>query len=156
LTAADLHISQSRDAAALAGIHAACFDDGWDAGAIATLLDLPGTAAFVAADSDGAPCAMIMLRRAGDDCEVLTIGVARDRRRAGLGARLVAAACAWAAAAGCGRVVLEVADDNAAGLALYRGAGFTPCGRRHAYYQRSGGQRRDALIFERKLARTHR
>jgi ribosomal-protein-alanine N-acetyltransferase len=48
-----------------------------------------------------------------------------------------------AAAAGAARMLLEVAEDNAAARALYAAAGFAPAGRRPRYYPDG----RDALLL---------
>ena len=45
---------------------------------------------------------------------------------------------------------LEVAEDNAAAKALYDRCGFTPIGKRPAYYRREGG-RVAALTFRKDL-----
>jgi ribosomal-protein-alanine N-acetyltransferase len=59
---------------------------------------------------------------------------------------------AGAAARGATRLFLEVADDNAAALALYARAGFSEAGRRPGYYARPDGVRQDALILALNLA----
>jgi ribosomal-protein-alanine N-acetyltransferase len=46
---------------------------------------------------------------------------------------------------------LEVAEDNAAALALYTAAGFATTGRRRAYYRRPGGLLVDALMLRSPL-----
>ena len=48
---------------------------------------------------------------------------------------------------GAKRIFLEVAEDNAAGLALYRKLGFVEAGRRKRYYERPGNARVDALTL---------
>jgi len=47
-------------------------------------------------------------------------------------------------------MVLEVAVDNAAAIALYEAAGFTVKGRRRRYYRRTDGNV-DAIIMRRAL-----
>ena len=42
------------------------------------------------------------------------------------------------------RLFLEVAADNEAAVALYKGLGFKIAGARKAYYQRAGGKNVDA------------
>jgi ribosomal-protein-alanine N-acetyltransferase len=46
---------------------------------------------------------------------------------------------------------LEVAEDNAAGQALYLALGFAEIGRRPAYYGKPGLARKDALLMSRNL-----
>jgi ribosomal-protein-alanine N-acetyltransferase len=64
----------------------------------------------------------------------------------------VQAAAARAAAVGAASLFLEVAEDNAAGRALYDGLGFASVGRRPAYYARPGGPAVAALVLGRSLA----
>ena len=52
---------------------------------------------------------------------------------------------------GAEQMFLEVAEDNAAALALYRRAGFEAAGRRRGYYPREAGAAVDALLLVRKL-----
>jgi [ribosomal protein S18]-alanine N-acetyltransferase len=66
--------------------------------------------------------------------EVHTIGVDPAYQRQGIGRRLLGALLGFA---GRGAVYLEVRTDNAAAIALYRGAGFVEAGLRKRYY-RSG------------------
>jgi ribosomal-protein-alanine N-acetyltransferase len=51
-------------------------------------------------------------------------------------------------------VLLEVAEDNEAAIALYIEAGFARVGRRPAYYRREGGARVAALQLRRCEAQT--
>ena len=130
------------DAEALAALHAAAFDAPWNAAALAELLAQPG-AILAAEPGEG----FILLRAAADEAEVLTLAVRPEARRRGLGGRLVETGVARAAAMGAERVFLEVADDNAAALALYARHGFREVGRRRRYYARPDGTRRDALLL---------
>ena len=131
------------DAALLATLHAAAFpDDPWPAPALATLLESPGVAGLIGSNSpadDDAAAGFVLARVAADEAEILTLAVVPEARRAGLGARLLTGAMAWTLAAGAATLFLEVAEDNAAALALYRGAGFLPAGRRPGYYHRASG-----------------
>ena len=125
----------------LAGIHAAAFSAPWDAASLADLLEQAGVFAIEAPDG------FILLRTVADEAEVLTLAVRPEARRRGLGARLVREGGTAAAARGAARLFLEVADDNAAALALYARAGFSEAGRRPGYYARPDGGRQDALIL---------
>jgi ribosomal-protein-alanine N-acetyltransferase len=75
-----------------------------------------------------------------------TIGVRRDRQRAGIGRALLDALLARAAAAGADAVLLEVAADNAAAQRLYDSYGFEVVGVRRGYYQPANT---DALVMRR-------
>jgi ribosomal-protein-alanine N-acetyltransferase len=137
------------DAEVLARIHATAFDDPWDAEVIAGFLRGPEVVGLIA---DVPPAAFGLFRRIVDEAEILTLAVASERRRRGLGALMVERAADWARQAGARALFLEVARDNDAALALYRAAGFAEVGVRRAYYSRSTGAM-DALVLRRDLNR---
>ncbi len=140
-----------RDAPAMAAVHAASFDEAWDAGEIGALLEGPGGFGLVVRDPNtGAIAGFILARTVADEAEVLTVAVDPVRRRAGIGQALVEAVALNAAASGARSLFLEVASDNSAALALYRAAGFSPVGERPAYYRRAAGAV-DALVLRRDL-----
>jgi ribosomal-protein-alanine N-acetyltransferase len=128
--------------AALAELHAACFEDVWDQSALAALLAMPGAFALIAeiggaGSEDGLP-GFIMVRAIAGEAEVLSLGVRPAARRRGLGRRLLAAALAEAGAHGAAKLFLEVAIDNLPARALYLAGGFAQVGRRANYYSRPG------------------
>ena len=124
---------------AMAAIHAAAFPPGqrWDAAALASLLDMPGTFGWL--DPRGG---LVLARCAGGEAEILTLAVAPELRRQGVARALLGGVLAATAPA---PVFLEVAADNHPALALYAATGFAACGRRRAYY----GAGRDALVLRR-------
>jgi len=134
----------------LAALHAQCFARGWTKEAMAILLANPGAACLVTLE-EGEPAGMLLYRMAGDEAEVLTLGVLPGRRERGLGGRLLAAALRGMTEAGAAMCFLEVAADNAAALALYRAAGFREVGLRPGYYHEAG-RMVDALVLRRDLA----
>ncbi len=136
-------------AALMAGMHHVCFKEPWDAKAMADLLALPGSYGFLAGEAR--PEGFVLCRAAADEAEVLTILVLPPYRRAGLGARLLAAAAAEARVRGAAALFLEVAADNAAGQALYAAHGFHTVGRRPRYY----GGVTDALVLRKDLGVDH-
>ncbi len=125
----------------LADLHAAAFAASWGAEAFAELLVQPGVVVETVGDG------FILIRVVADEAEILTLAVRPEARRRGLGARLVAAAAARAAALGAERLFLEVAQDNAAARGLYAGSGFAEVGRRRGYYARPGATAVDALTL---------
>ena len=129
----------------LASLHASAFDASWDATAFSDLLGQAGVMAI--AEPDG----FILIRVVADEAEILTLAVRPGARRSGLGRSLVDRAAASAAAAGADRVFLEVADDNAAALALYARCGFRQVGARPRYYARADGSHHDALLLSLNL-----
>jgi ribosomal-protein-alanine N-acetyltransferase len=146
----DSVVRPETDSARLAAIHAASFDDAWTADAFARLLASPGCFALAAQWEDDAddPTGMILVRVAGDDCEIITIGVHPESRRHGVATLLLEHSAARALGLGAQRQVLEVGVENAPALALYASLGFAECGRRPGYYGGTGG---DAVILERAV-----
>ena len=128
------------DTAPLAALHAACFDDAWDAASLRTTLAAPGAFAFH--DRDG----FVVARVAGDEAEILTLAVTPGARGKGLGRALLSAAIAEAQSRGAKAVFLEVGRDNPAALALYAALRFANVGSRKGYY---GG--RDASVLRLSL-----
>jgi ribosomal-protein-alanine N-acetyltransferase len=124
------------DVSVLAALHAGSFPDPWDARAIRELFAGPGVFAFFGPDG------FILARAAGGEAEILTLAVAPQARRRGLGRLLIGMAARHARELGADSLFLEVAADNIAAQALYRGVGFAAVGRRKAYY---GGQDADVL-----------
>lgn len=105
----------------------------------------PGVSAWEAEDG------FILLRLAGGEAEILTLAVAPEGRRRGAGRALLRGALKAAEQGGATAMFLEVADDNAAAVALYRSEGFVEAGRRRGYYARPGGAAADALVLRRAL-----
>jgi ribosomal-protein-alanine N-acetyltransferase len=104
-----------------------------------------------AVDRGGRLAGFILSRVAADEAEVLTLAVAPELRRKGLGAALLARAAREARTGGAKRLLLEVAADNHPALSLYERAGFAKVGARKAYYDRQGGA--DALTLALDLNR---
>ena len=131
----------------LAELHAQAFTTPppWSAAAFAATLARPEC--FVLSEPGG----FLLASVAAGEAEVLTLAVAPLARRQGIGRRLVAGFLAVAAARGAQVALLEVAADNRAALALYRGAGFAEVGRRHGYYRTPEGQAIDAVVMTRAL-----
>jgi ribosomal-protein-alanine N-acetyltransferase len=93
------------------------------------------------------PGGFLLGRVIADEAELLTLAVAPEARRQGIGAALLAEFMAQSAARGAGTAFLEVAADNRAALTLYHAAGFTAVGRRRGYYTTPAGQPVDALVL---------
>jgi ribosomal-protein-alanine N-acetyltransferase len=138
------------DLAVAATLHAGSFDDAWTEGAIGQLLAMPGSFGTLAYLGDQ-PVGLVIVLAAGPDAEILTLGVLPSFRRRGVAHRLLASAGERAAAAGCERLVLDVAEDNPAAYALYRRLGFADIARRPAYYRRASGVAVAAIVLARSL-----
>jgi ribosomal-protein-alanine N-acetyltransferase len=140
------------DAAALARIHYAAFAEQWSEDSLRALLENPGT--FALAGSHAAETdlqAFILIQIAADESEILTIATAPAARRLGLARALILEAQRVAAQRQANVMYLEVAENNAAALALYRSCGFVLHGRRHAYYIGKDRRPADALMLRATL-----
>lgn len=136
--------------AALAQLHAAAFHTGrpWSADEFAALLQDPHTHIVTH------PGGFALWRAIADEAELLTIAVDPVHQRQGIGRALLHALAATANTQAA-TLILEVAADNAAALALYLGAGFQTVGRRQGYYRRGDGPAADALILRASLPLGH-
>lgn len=149
------------DCGRMAAIHAEGFAIGWEPGDFEQMLveqviaDVLVSQALIGHVVTGFALSRVVL----DEAELLTIALDREVRGLGLSAPLLERHMARAAQAGAQAMFLEVADDNAAALTLYRGAGFSEIGRRKGYYPASQGpspghgNRRDALTMRADLSR---
>jgi ribosomal-protein-alanine N-acetyltransferase len=139
--------------AVLAELHASGPDEPWSADAFARLLVLPGTFGHLAVSlSEEVPVGFVLARAAADEAEILAINVLPHWRRRGVGRALLGAVMSGVRDGK--RLLLEVAEGNAPALALYRGCGFHPVGRRTGYYARAAGRREDALSLAVELEAT--
>jgi len=151
---AGLHIeaATTKDADTIAKLHAQGFYRGWPREEFAAYLADPDrTPAFVACDAKRRIAGFAMLRLAADEAELMTIAVDPKWRGKGVGRALLEAAFADLLMSPARRMFLEVAADNAAAIALYRGHGFAEIGRRSGYYPRPDGTPATALVMSRNL-----
>ncbi len=134
-------------AALLAEIHGAAFpEQPWSPEAMAGILNSSGGFGWVAA-LEAAPSGFLLARDLVAEVEILSLAVLPAARRRGLARALLAALARQAGQSGRQRVILEVAEDNAAARAFYAAAGFAEDGRRPGYYRRAGGPPVDALLL---------
>ena len=149
-----LHQAGAVDAALLALLHRECFTseragEAWDAKAMASLLAAPGHFALIAQEAERA-LGFVLARRVSDQAEILSLGVPAAARRRGIATALLGRVLGFLAAKGARQVFLEVEEDNKGAQALYRSLGFSPAGRRPAYYARADGWV-DAVVYRREL-----
>lgn len=121
--------------------------DAWGEVALREELAHPGRAVLVA-EADAVVAGYVDVGVVADVADLHRVVVAASHRRRGLASRLLAAGRAAARERGAERMLLEVAADNTAALALYAAHGFEPISRRRGYY--AGG--RDALVLQVGLA----
>jgi tRNA threonylcarbamoyladenosine biosynthesis protein TsaB len=140
----------AHEAALIAGLHVACFEEAWDRAAISALMATPGTSAWLA-ETQGDAKGFALARRAADEVEILSLGIKPSARRRGFARQLVGALVE--AHADASAIFIEAAADNGAARALYRSCGFIEAGRRNGYYARINSARQDAIIMRKDLKR---
>lgn len=127
-------------------LHRACFpEDPWNSVTIAEMMNIAGFFGRIAWANE-LPAGFFLALDLRRECEILSLGVLPERRREGIGSALLDFVCFEGRVRGAERVVLEVAVDNSAALALYTGRHFMPVGRRQNYY-RQQSRCADALIL---------
>jgi len=132
----------------IAALHARLFDKTWDAESIACSIEDPTSASFIAQVREPRVMAGYVIGRiAADEAEILSIGVAPEWQRRGIARRMAEGLVRAARRAEVKRLFLEVAVDNDAAIALYKGLGFTPKGQRKGYYESPDGKNVDAIIL---------
>ncbi|MCA3594144.1 MAG: GNAT family N-acetyltransferase [Methylobacterium sp.] len=139
----------------LAEIHASGFAQGWGRLELERMLldghiaDVQVSQALIGEFVTG----FAISRVVAGEAELLTIALDPETRGRGLAKPLLAQHAQNVRRAGGEVLFLEVAEDNAPALALYRGLGFREFGRRKAYYPgEPGGRRRDALTMRADLS----
>lgn len=132
----------------MAALHARCFDEAprpWSAAEFEAALGDPKRHVSLAEE------AFAVTQIIADEAELLTIAVAPEARRTGIGQGLMDDVIAACLAAGVVELFLEVDATNRAARALYDRNGFVVSGQRKGYYRRSDGRATDALVMVRAL-----
>jgi ribosomal-protein-alanine N-acetyltransferase len=143
--------ASSRDAAAIAALHAASFRRGWSEQEVEGLLTDRHVIAHRAM-AGTRTTGFIMSRLVVDEAEILSVAVAAARRGRGLARALLTLHLRRLAGLGARAVFLEVDEHNTAAIRLYRRAGFREISRRPNYYPLAGGKTAAALVLRRDLA----
>ncbi len=141
----------SRDATAIAALHAASFRRGWSEQEVEVLLTDSHVIAHRAING-AAIAGFIMSRQVEDEAEILSVAVAGARRGRGLARNLLDLHLRRLAGLGARAVFLEVDEHNTAAIRLYNRAGFREISRRPNYYPGAGGKAAAALVLRRALA----
>ena len=123
------------------------FGEAWTRSQLAGILPMSGVSLILARESGtGEAIGFSLFRTVAGESELVLLGVVTDRRRRGIGRRLLDDFLERARNEGVARVHLEVRDGNPA-VEMYRNAGFSPVGRRRNYYHAADGQRYDAITL---------
>ncbi len=86
-------------------------------------------ATFVATTADHIDVGLIVGAPYDNEVGLFSMWVAPEVRKGGVGGALVDAVIEWARAAGHHQLILDVADNNRAAVALYASRGFVPNGK---------------------------
>lgn len=132
----------------LAALHTLCFTHPppWSAATFASFATDPLCFTLTEADS------FLIGRVVAGEAELLTLAVAPQNRRRGLGHRLLARFIYQSRLRAADTAFLEVAATNTAAIALYTAAGFTRSGLRKGYYRAPGHAPIDAILMSRVLS----
>lgn len=134
--------------AAAASLYARAFPDSrpWSPSELAALMADPQVILC------GDDLAMVIARVVLDEAEILTLATDPDHRRTGL-ARAVLQSCEdRLRARNVRHIFLEVAADNLAAQALYKGFGYIQAGERPDYYRRKDGISVAARLLRKDIA----
>jgi ribosomal-protein-alanine N-acetyltransferase len=133
--------------AEMATLHTLCFTipPPWTEATFRTMLADPLVFALTEAE------AFLIGRAVAGEAELLTLAVAPQARRRGLGARLVQRFLYQARLRGAEEAFLEVAASNLPAQGLYSRAGFAVAGLRRGYYRQPEAQPIDAVVMRRAL-----
>jgi [ribosomal protein S18]-alanine N-acetyltransferase len=140
----------SSDFDALYGLDRACYPPGiaYSRNEIRWSLKQPGAICIVAENARGEINAFILVEAEGPIGHVITLDVAAENRRFGLGTKLTVAAENALAVNGVREIELETAIDNAAGIAFWTRHGYRTVGTIPRYYL----DRVDALCMTKFLS----
>ena len=148
--AASIEEIHEGDVAAVAAIHACCFDEPWQPALIGRIAQARGGFGLLWRGGEE-PQGFVLGRTNHARAEVLSLGVAPVARERGIARALMLAAIQRVSLRGLSELYLEVAEDNAAALGLSRALGFAPVGRRPGYYARPLAEAVDALTLRRAV-----
>ena len=135
----------AEDAQAMFSLEKRCFSQPWTAEQCRAAFRQPAFAAFGLVETAGL-AAYISFYHSADELEILNIAVTPERRRQGLGRRVLGMALQVAGKMGIKKSLLEVRESNIPAIGLYESFDFRPVGRRRNYYRAPD---EDALIYER-------
>lgn len=123
---------QERHLPALAAIEQACFNPPWSEAALREEL---GKGIFLVAESDGTVIGYAGCQTVLDEGYITNIAVMADRRRQGIGRKLLSCLLAQAREQELSFVTLEVRPSNRPAILLYQKMGFVCAGTRKLFYR---------------------
>jgi ribosomal-protein-alanine N-acetyltransferase len=141
----------TRDAVAIAALHAASFQRGWSEQEIERLL-IERNVFAQRAMRGRKLVGFVMSRDAAGEAEILSIAVHASQRGRGVARQMLDLHLRRLVGLGVKTLFLEVDENNTPACRLYRRSGFREVGRREAYYGRGpDGKGGTALVLRRDL-----
>lgn len=129
----------------------AAWGEAWSRLQLASALTLDGSFAAIALDADDQPIGFSLSRAVLDESELLLIAVLPLTRSRGVGQSLLADALLASRRRGCGKMFLEVRENNQPARNLYHAAGFFDIGKRPDYYLGLNATRFAAITMQRNI-----
>jgi [ribosomal protein S18]-alanine N-acetyltransferase len=126
------------------------FADPWGSREFTTALASAQTIFLVAEDEAGAVTGYAIAIAVADEAEILNLAVHQDRRKLGIGGRLLDSAVEEVRSRGAEQIYLEVRESNEGARKLYASRGFDEITRRRKYYQHPV---EDALVLRLAMQR---
>ncbi len=127
--------SRPDDAPAIRALELEYFSDGWSERDIFSAISTEGAMCYSAIDDDGRLCAYVLARLIAPEAEIYRVAVRMDKRRRGIGYRLLDYAIKCERGRGLESVFLEVRESNVAARNLYRAHNFREIAERKNYYK---------------------
>ncbi len=111
------------------------FSDAWSERDVHSAISTEGAMCYSAVDEDGRVVAYVLGRLIAPEAEIYRIAVRKDKRRHGIGYRLLDYAIKTERGRGLESVFLEVRESNVPARNLYFSHGFKEIGIRRGYYR---------------------
>ena len=127
--------SRPDDAPGIRALELEYFSDPWSERDICSVISTEGGMCFSAIDEDGSIAAYVIARLIAPEAEIYRVAVRGDKRRRGIGYRLLDYAVKSERGHGLESVFLEVRASNVPARNIYHSYGFSEIGERKNYYR---------------------
>lgn len=127
--------SRPDDAPGIRALELEYFTDAWGERDIFSAICTDGAMCYSAVDEDGQIVAYVLGRLIAPEAEIYRVAVRMDKRRRGIGYRLLDYAVKSERGHGLESVFLEVRASNVPARNLYHSYGFSEIGERKNYYR---------------------
>ena len=127
--------SRPDDAPGIRALELEYFADAWGERDIFSAICTDGAMCYSAVDEDGSIAAYVLGRLIAPEAEIYRVAVKMDKRRRGIGYRLLDYAVKSERGHGLESVFLEVRASNVPARNLYHSYGFSEIGERKNYYR---------------------